>query len=251
MDDAAIIAAQRAGQWRFTETMVGAPKTHLHHGDGLVALVTPDVFYASFFNGVVYDDGPAVVAALGQLDAMYVEAGVKAWAIWVHHDDPDTAAACEAAGHMLDATPALMGADIADLDLTSPSDAALDHDPDWLTMGNLNALAYAGPSGMGQVVADMTTESYVRVVATVDGMPRACAAGLLHDGNCEVVFVATDPIARRQGLARHCTAAVLRAAADAGATTTTLEASALGEPVYTRMGYRSVGRLQMWERRRP
>lgn len=42
----------------------------------------------------------------------------------------------------------------------------------------------------------------------------------------------------------------LRAAADAGCTTTTLEATVAGEPVYTAMGYRSLGRYRMMEARR-
>lgn len=37
--------------------------------------------------------------------------------------------------------------------------------------------------------------------------------------------------------------------AEGGAETTTLEGSAMGEPVYARLGYCSLGRLQMWERR--
>jgi hypothetical protein len=34
-----------------------------------------------------------------------------------------------------------------------------------------------------------------------------------------------------------------------GCTTTTLESTSLGRPVYERIGYRSLGTLQMWERR--
>ncbi len=251
MDDAAILAAQRVGQRRFYETMVGAPDTWVHHADGLMALVTPQVFHASFFNAVLYDDGPAVAAALPKLDAMYTGAGIKAWTVWVHHDDAETAKACERAGHVLDATPAVMGAELADLDLEPRHDYPIDDDPDWLTLGRLNGIAYGGPPTMGTIVADMKTTDHVRAVALVDGEPRACAVGHIHAGSCYVAFVATDPKMRRRGLAAHCTAAVLRAARDAGATTTTLDASRLGEPVYERMGYRSVARLQMWERRRP
>jgi ribosomal protein S18 acetylase RimI-like enzyme len=251
MDDAAILAAQRAGQRRFYETMIGAPDTWIERGDGFMALVTPQVIHASFFNAVLYDDAAALVAALPRLDAMYTGAGVKAWTVWVHHDDPGTARACERAGHVLDATPAVMGADLADLDLEPRHDHPLDLDPDWLTLGSLNGIAYGGHPGMGSVVADMRTDNHVRAVALVDGEPKACAVGHLHEGSCYVAFVATDPQLRRRGLAAHCTAAVLRGAREAGATTTTLDSSKLGQPVYERMGYRSVGRLAMWERRRP
>ena len=45
-----------------------------------------------------------------------------------------------------------------------------------------------------------------------------------------------------------------RALADArerGCTTTTLVATKMGHPVYARLGYRDLGRVQMWERRKP
>jgi hypothetical protein len=42
----------------------------------------------------------------------------------------------------------------------------------------------------------------------------------------------------------------LREARERGCTTTCLEATARGEPVYARLGYRPLGRLGMWELRR-
>jgi ribosomal protein S18 acetylase RimI-like enzyme len=251
MDDCAIVAAQRIGLRRFYAALVGAPDTRVEHGDGWQALVTPAAKAAPFFNAVVYDDGAAIAAALPTLDALYVEAGVMAWTVWVHHDDPETAAACERAGHELANSPALMGGALAELDLERRHAYALDHDPDWRTIGRLNGLGYgAHPEWMGSVIADIDEPALVRVVALVDGEPRACAAGLLHEDTCYVGLVATDPAARRRGLAGECTAAVLRAARAAGATTTTLDATTLGEPVYERMGYRTVGRTAQWERRR-
>ena len=42
----------------------------------------------------------------------------------------------------------------------------------------------------------------------------------------------------------------LAAARDEGATTTSLESTAMGEPVYQALGYRALGRFGMWELRR-
>src|SRR5262249_4102664 len=106
MDDAAIVALQRKCQRRYYASLVGTPQTRLHQGAGGVqALITPGAPGVSFLNGVVYDDGVALVAALDELDAMYVEAGVKAWTVWAHHDDSEVGPACEARGHKLDGTP--------------------------------------------------------------------------------------------------------------------------------------------------
>jgi ribosomal protein S18 acetylase RimI-like enzyme len=64
-----------------------------------------------------------------------------------------------------------------------------------------------------------------------------------------VQLVATRPEARRRGLAGELLRLALREAAARGLKTTTLEATAAGAPVYSRLGYRDLGELQMWERR--
>jgi len=57
-----------------------------------------------------------------------------------------------------------------------------------------------------------------------------------------VYWVGTVPAARRRGAADAVTRHVTRAAFEQGARMVTLQASAAGEPVYRRMGYREVGR---------
>ena len=69
------------------------------------------------------------------------------------------------------------------------------------------------------------------------------------DGHVMAWLVATDPAARGQGLCGELMRTALREARDAGAVTTSLEGSAMGEPIYAALGYETVGRLALYERR--
>ena len=63
-------------------------------------------------------------------------------------------------------------------------------------------------------------------------------------------LVATVPEFRGRGLCSELMRPALRSARETdGCTTTTLEGSPMGEPVYDRMGYRSLGRFGLWEKR--
>jgi len=66
----------------------------------------------------------------------------------------------------------------------------------------------------------------------------------------EITFVATLPEARGRGVAKRLLAHALVAERDAGKLGSTLIATKLGFPVYSALGYRDVGGLEMWERRK-
>jgi GNAT superfamily N-acetyltransferase len=66
-----------------------------------------------------------------------------------------------------------------------------------------------------------------------------------------VYLVATLPEARGRGLATALMSHALLEARERGCTTTSLQSSARGRPVYARLGYREIGVVQMWERRQP
>jgi GNAT superfamily N-acetyltransferase len=68
--------------------------------------------------------------------------------------------------------------------------------------------------------------------------------------NCDITLVATLPEARGRGMAGALIRRALADARERGCRTTTLVATRLGYPVYARLGYRDLGRLQMWERRK-
>jgi ribosomal protein S18 acetylase RimI-like enzyme len=83
-----------------------------------------------------------------------------------------------------------------------------------------------------------------------DGRPAAVALALHHNDDCGISFVATIPDARRRGLATEVMRQALRDAQDKGCTTTTLQATDVGERLYENLGYRRLCAMQLWEPRR-
>ena len=82
-----------------------------------------------------------------------------------------------------------------------------------------------------------------------NGSPAAVALALHHGDDCGVSFVATVPKARRRGLASAVMRQALTAARQNGCTTTTLQATDVGEKLYANLGYRHLCVMQLWERR--
>ena len=70
-----------------------------------------------------------------------------------------------------------------------------------------------------------------------------------HGDDLGVYFVATRPEHGRQGLAGRLLAAVLAEGRQRGMRTSSLQSSAKGETVYTRLGYARQFRLHLYERR--
>jgi predicted acetyltransferase len=75
------------------------------------------------------------------------------------------------------------------------------------------------------------------------------ALALHHNEDCGISFVATVPKARRKGLARAVMRQALHEARKQGCTTTTLQATEVGEKLYANLGYRHLCVMQLWERR--
>lgn len=95
-----------------------------------------------------------------------------------------------------------------------------------------------------RVVAPGTTV----VVATVDGRAAGAAMALLSHGIAGVYFVGTLEAARGRGIGDAVTRAVTNRAFDDGARAVTLQASAMGEAIYARMGYRELYRYTTYVR---
>lgn len=218
--------------------------------DGVQATICPAVPERSLPNSVVYGDQAALIAALPELAARYDAAGVDAWTVWAPEEDKDAIAALDEAGHVLDATPLGMSVDLAGIE--APPELDYREGPELLPVVldiNDNAYAFEGTpfSDMSAARDPSATRNYV---AYLDGEPAAGLTIIDVDGDAGVYEVATLPEARGHGLAGRLLLAALREAHERGCDISTLQATKMGAPVYERLGYRSHGAIEMWERRR-
>jgi GNAT superfamily N-acetyltransferase len=88
-------------------------------------------------------------------------------------------------------------------------------------------------------------------VAREAGRPVSVVGTHDLEGDACILFVATLPEARGRGLAKKLMVLAMHEARDRGATTTSLQATKMGYPVYAKLGYRDLGPLLMWEKRTP
>jgi GNAT superfamily N-acetyltransferase len=242
-----LAAVQVAGHhaWYRTFASAGSEVARFGSAQAVLTVARPE---RSLLNAVVYSEPGDV--PLDELAAFFEP--VEAWCVWVQPGHDELADACAARGMPVDGTPMMMAAELREVDL-EPRDvpADIDESPDWAAMGQINDTAYGLPEDhFARVMRRLSPDGYRLAIARRGGAALACAATHVDAGNAEVVFVATLPDARRQGLAAECMRATLRAAAADGCTTTTLEATRAGESVYAAMGYEALGRFRMMESRK-
>jgi GNAT superfamily N-acetyltransferase len=220
--------------------------------DGVVAQLSPAIPEASLFNSVTYRDAAALRAALARLERTYEQSGVRAWTVWAHASDLDTAELLRGSGHVLDASPEGMGCALEEL-IAPEGLERLDYteDPSASELQQVLADGYGFPFEIAaRAVAHVPSGPGTIVgLARHEGAP-ACTVQVTVSGEDAGVYgVATVPHARSRGLARRLQYLLLARAREQGARTTSLQATAMGRPVYTALGYRSFGAMNMWERR--
>jgi GNAT superfamily N-acetyltransferase len=228
--------------------------SRVYERDGIAAQVSTAVPDASLFNSVASRDAGALRAALPSLEAIYDEAGVRAWTVWVHESDIEAAALLRDAGHVLDAAPEGMGCALHELIAPDGLDELEYTDsPAIEELQLVLAQGYGFPLHVTQSTVGVVPggPNTLVGVARADGRPACTAQVTVAGEDAGVYAVATVPKARGRGLARRLQYLLLQRARELGARTTTLQASKLGGPVYAALGYKSFGPMNMWERRRP
>jgi GNAT superfamily N-acetyltransferase len=224
----------------------------MFEADGVAASIIPACPGRSVLNSVLFRDAGALGSAIDDLAAAYDAAGIHAWTVWVPDYEREAIELLADAGHRFDAEPAAMHLDLGALDVPQHGDLDWDAEADPAEVGRINDLAYGhGPhDGLAPAIAGQEASSAVRLYrARVDGEVACVLEAIDVDGDCVIAWVATLEAHRGKRLAARLLGVALAEAAERGLRTSTLQATRMGYPVYDRLGYRAVCRLQMWERR--
>jgi GNAT superfamily N-acetyltransferase len=229
----------------------GTGDAHLFAADGVAGVIVPACPERSVVNSVVYEDAGRLGAAYDGLAAAYERAGVRAWTVWTPDRDREAIGLLTGAGHAFDGAPAAMVLDLHRLPVPDPGDLDWDADASPREVGRVNDLAYGHVrDGYERAIAQTKTGASVRFYrARVEGEVASVLETVDAGGDCMVAWVATLERFRGRRLAPRLLHTALGEARDRGLSTSTLQASQMGLPVYESLGYQTVGRLHMYERR--
>jgi GNAT superfamily N-acetyltransferase len=252
IDQAEAERLQRRSIARFVRLLVaGAEDSRLFERQGVAAAVVPSVPVHSIPNSVYYEDQALLIDAVGDLATAYARAGVQRWMVWVLEADEQVRTALQDAGLVLDASPAAMSALLEDLQLPKAGDLDWDSEATGPEVGRINDLAYGWTDpGVATTFRDLRGGPSTHLYrARVDGELASVAVIADAGDEASLFSVATHPEHQRRGLSSRLVGVALAEARERGMRTSTLQASAAGEPVYARLGYQGFGAIEMWEHR--
>jgi GNAT superfamily N-acetyltransferase len=225
----------------------------VHETDSVLAFAGGHNYPGAYTNGVIRIGdgrraGPAEV--LGRADDFFRPMH-RGYAVWIRdHFDADLEAACVAAGMWLrppaEGLPAIAIDHPIDMPAYNP-DARIERVTD-----DAGRRDYVRIVAAGWNVADMPFELQERVLfsaasldcanvaaflAYLDGEPVSGCMTFVSDGAAGLFWASTLPAARGTGLGRAAFAAACRTGFEMGAVCATAQASAVGLPMWQRLGF--------------
>ncbi|MCI0506503.1 MAG: GNAT family N-acetyltransferase [Gammaproteobacteria bacterium] len=214
-----------------------------------VNVAAPD---RSIFNWVVQDDAQQLRAHYDDIERTYNDAGIRSWTVWVDGDDAATAKYLSERGHVLDAEPNAMGAAMTELTLPEIGDLRWEPSKDGAVIGRINDQAFGfPPPAFAALLEQWPSENWQGYLGYSGNEPVATVSTYMSDdGDCGICGVAALPQAQGKGITKRLLAVALEQAHNAGAVTTSLQATPSGAPLYQSLGFRDVGILQMWEKKK-
>jgi len=233
----------------FLRAAAASPGGSVVELDGIRAGVVPAAPERPLMNSVLCERGASLDdPGYATLAAAYQSAGVQGWTVWVDPSDRHIADLLQSKGHVLDGQPRAMVAAVGDIADRPHAGGSVVRDPGMDVVARLNDAVYGYPGSLARSLAG-TLDGCFAVSIEVGGEPAAVGMACDVDDDCHITLIATLEPHRGQGFATAVVRHLVADAADRGRSTTSLIATKAGAPVYTRMGYRDVGWIDMWERR--
>jgi len=246
MDDDALRARAWDGIVAF-QRLIGAhgPGARLTETPAYVASAVPEI-PSSLINAAVPRGGAPLHPRLDEIADHF--ASSPKWGAWVDPDATEDADALQARGLVLDSTPVLMAApldDIAGLGEATPAHRATAED-----VGIVNDLAYDSTEPtIARAVHAFPADALHAYGLSVEDEVASVAMIVDAGEDAFVTMVATLPHRRGNQLASNVLKHALNEARQRGQTTTSLQASKLGQGIYARLGYRPLGEVHLYEKR--
>ena len=238
LDDRALFDRQARSlvtSWvKYATASSGAEVTH---ENDVTICVFPSEPERSVYNNALIARGlqaTAAARAVETIEKAYADAGIVAYAAWVHESDHTTIAELARRGFHFDSSTRAMAMPLDELRLPIPEvDLA---DADWSDYLRILGLPEDFLEGID------ATDFHVQV-AKREGRNVATAMACDHDGDCGIYNVLTLPDARRRGLGTALTALHAHRARERGCTTASLQSTEMAEHVYAAVGFRDLGRF--------
>lgn len=260
-DDAALARLPEIDYLTYVETYADTPGVTVERLDGvrIRRSAIDDDYLNAVFGTRLGDVGPDGIAARirGVVEQLGHDGRAFHWTIWPSDTPPDLAGHLVRAGFEDVGSDPLMVFDLPALGDPEPPPAGLEireaiAGDDRLAVADfaVRSVGWDGDPGAPNPFAS----TFVRLAeehpprlrlfgGRVDGELVTVAALFTGSGVAGIYAVATDEAMRGRGYGRALTLAALQAGRAAGFRTAVLMASELGQPVYRRIGFRSVGRV--------
>jgi GNAT superfamily N-acetyltransferase len=218
---------------------------------GVRAAIVPAAAERSIMNSVLAEGAEHLASAYDELAQAYRDAGVRAWTVWIHEGDQEAQGFLEVNGHAFDGAPVAMALELPGWEAEDLGDLDWDSSATFDELGRLNDLAYGYQSetGMANALRAPASDLPLRLYRARAEGEVACVLGTLDvQDDAGILFVATPPEMRGRRLASRLLTAALIEARERGMRTSSLQASALGSPIYERLGYRTYFSFHIMER---
>ncbi|MFE4668746.1 GNAT family N-acetyltransferase [Streptomyces sp. NPDC056716] len=211
---------------------------------GVSACIVPAAIDEKGVNFVAHTARDALVPRLPHIAGMYQAVGIQQWSVYVPESEHTVAKSLEAMGYRSQKRARAILLDLSAFDPRPVGDLDYLSNTDLSMFGRISAAAYDRPA-LARAFGQKPDTPHLRVYqARLDGAP-VCALLTIDVASdrgldCAAYFLGTVPSARGRGIAPRLFTAALLEARSRGCATCSCQASAMGAPLWARMGFETV-----------